>query len=267
MNRTPITTDTNTFPDSIRPLLSGTKLYDSSCSRDANVIYVERDGGYYLKSSAKGTLEKEALMTRFFHGKGLAAEVIAYESTDRDYLFTRAVSGEDGTHRAYLSEPRRLTDTFAEALRKLHEQSVVGCPVSDRMSEYLSTVKANRASAKFDLSLFGGDMPTPAEFRFTSADEAWQTVRSNAKYFRTDTLIHGDYCLPNVMFDDFAVSGFIDLGNGGVADRHIDVFWGVWTLIYNLKTDKYTARFLDAYGRDKVELDMLRTVAAAEIFG
>lgn len=266
MNRTPITPDTNIYPDSIRPLLVGAKLYDSSCSRDANVIYIEQNGGYYLKSSAKGSLEREAEMMYFFHDKGLAAEVVAYESTDRDYLLTCAVPGEDGTHKAYLSDPCRLIDAFAEALRQLHEQSAVGCPAADRMSEYLATVEHNRANAKFDLSLFGGDLPIPAEFRFTSADEAWQAVEKNAKYLRTDTLIHGDYCLPNVMFDDFAFSGFIDLGNGGVADRHIDLFWGVWTLIYNLKTDKYTARFLDAYGRDKVSPDMLRTVAAAETF-
>ncbi len=37
--------------------------------------------------------------------------------------------------------------------------------------------------------------------------------------------------------------GFIDLGNGGVGDRHIDLFWGAWTLFYNLKTDRHTERF------------------------
>ena len=45
------------------------------------------------------------------------------------------------------------------------------------------------------------------------------------------------------------------------------VFWGVWTLWYNLKTAAYTRRFLDAYGREKVEPLLLRTVAMAEIFG
>ena len=84
---------------------------------------------------------------------------------------------------------------------------------------------------------------------------------------RTDTLIHGDYCLPNVMLDDWKLSAFIDVGNGGVGDRHIDLFWGVWTLWFNLKTDKYADRFLDAYGRDAVEREMLRVVAAAEVFG
>ena len=52
-----------------------------------------------------------------------------------------------------------------------------------------------------------------------------------------------------------------------MGDRHIDLFWGMWSLWYNLKTDKYTDRFLDAYGRDRVETEKLRIVAAFEVFG
>ena len=85
--------------------------------------------------------------------------------------------------------------------------------------------------------------------------------------FQNDTLIHGDYCLPNLLFDGWRFSGFIDLGSGGVGDRHIDLFWGAWTLFYNLKTDAYRDRFFDAYGRDRIDFDRLKAVAAAETFG
>jgi kanamycin kinase len=69
------------------------------------------------------------------------------------------------------------------------------------------------------------------------------------------------------MLDDWALSAFIDVDGGGVGDRHIDLFWGAWTLGFNLKTDKYRDRFLDAYGRDKVDTEVLKIVAAAEVFG
>ena len=59
----------------------------------------------------------------------------------------------------------------------------------------------------------------------------------------------------------------MDVGCGGVGDRHIDLFWGVWTLSFNLKTDRYRDRFLDAYGRDRVDETALKIVAAAEVFG
>ena len=69
------------------------------------------------------------------------------------------------------------------------------------------------------------------------------------------------------MLNDWKLSAFIDVGYGGVGDRHIDIFWGIWTLGFNLKTNKYHERFLDAYGRDKVDEALLRVVAAAEVFG
>jgi kanamycin kinase len=69
------------------------------------------------------------------------------------------------------------------------------------------------------------------------------------------------------MLDDWSFSGFIDLGNSGASDRHIDLFWGAWSLWFNLKTDKYTDRFFDAYGRERMDKHLLRTVAAAEVFG
>ena len=80
-------------------------------------------------------------------------------------------------------------------------------------------------------------------------------------------LTHGDYCLPNILLDDWRFAGFIDLDSGGVGDRHVDLFWGIWSLGFNLKTDRYRERFLDAYGRDKIEEERLRTVAAVEVFG
>ena len=82
-----------------------------------------------------------------------------------------------------------------------------------------------------------------------------------------DVLLHGDYCLPNVMLDDWAFAGFIDLGNGGVGDRHIDLFWGSWTLWFNLKTKEYTDYFLDAYGREAVDPEKLFLIECAEAFG
>ena len=84
---------------------------------------------------------------------------------------------------------------------------------------------------------------------------------------KADTLLHGDYCLPNILLDNWKFSGFIDLGAAGVGDRHIDLLWGIWTLRFNLGTNAYSQRFLDAYGRDKAQPELLRGMAALEAFG
>jgi len=46
-------------------------------------------------------------------------------------------------------------------------------------------------------------------------------------------LSHGDYCLPNVFFKDGKVSGFIDLGASGVADKYLDIADCYWSLKHN----------------------------------
>ena len=259
MNRTLITPNYDTFPPQFHPLLQGAVLYDSSCSADARVYYIDRDEGFYLKASPRGTLETEAKLTCFLHERGLAAEVLAYEQADRDWLLTRRVPGEDCTHRQYLEDPHRLAELLGTRLRCLHALDPTGCPVTDHTKQYLDTVYRNYEARCFDNS--GRYHPC------SSAEEAIAVVREFAPYLRRDTLLHGDYCLPNVMLDDWRFSGFIDLGRGGVGDRHIDLFWGAWSLWFNLKTDAYSNRFLDAYGRDRVEPEILKAIGAFEVFG
>lgn len=261
MKRTRIFPNLDEFPKSLRPLLESAPVYDSSCSPEARVYYIERDDGYYLKKASKGSLQNEVEMTRYFHAKGLAANVLLYESDFFDWLLTERVAGEDCTDRVYLEDPRRLCDTIATLLRSLHEIDPVNCPIPNHTGRYLQTVRENYQKGVFDSSL------ATADCSYQSAEEAWNTVSRHGHLLKCDTLLHGDYCLPNIMLDSWRHSGFIDLGNGGVGDRHVDLFWGAWTLCYNLKTDRYRERFFDAYGRDRIDFDLIRVVAAAECFG
>lgn len=261
MNRTRTEVDINSYPDAFKSLLLNADVFDSSCSPEARVIFIDKDSGYYLKSAAKGTLKREADMTSFFNSKGLGAKVLEYLNGEMDWLLTERVLGEDCTHSQYIDDPKRLCDLTATLLRQLHETDHSGCPVPDRTGEYLATVKNNYQNGIYDSSLF------PDNWGYTSADEAWNVISKNGHLLKSDTLIHGDYCLPNIMLDNWNFSKFIDVGNGGVGDRHIDLFWGAWTLFFNLKTDEYRERFFDAYGRDAFEPDMIRVIAAAEVFG
>ena len=261
MIRTKIKTDINSYPEPLQGLLSGADVYDSSCSPEARVIFIDKDRGYYLKSGEKGSLKREAELTAFFHSKGLGTEVLEYLSLERDWMLTERVVGEDCTHKCYLDDPKRLCELTATLLRELHETDFSGCPMQDRTAEYIKTVEENYKKGHFDISLF------PENWGYRSAEEAWRAFCEGRELLRSDTLIHGDYCLPNIMLDNWNFSKFIDLGNGGVGDRHIDLFWGAWTLNFNLHTDKYTERFFDAYGRDRVNPDILKVIAAAEIFG
>lgn len=259
MKRTPINVNFNDFPEEFHPFLERARIFDSSCSPEARVCFLDVDGGLYLKTAPSGSLKKEALMDDYFYKKGIGApSVVKYICGERDWLLTTRVAGEDCTYADYLSDPKRLCDLLAVKLRELHETDFSGCPIMDHTANYLATAEKNYRNGQFDLSYFD-ETSTP--------DEAWRLLQEGKHLLKTDTLLHGDYCLPNIMLDNWAFSGFIDLGNGGVGDRHVDLFWGAWTLNFNLGTDEYRGRFFDAYGRDRVDKDVIRIVSTAETFG
>lgn len=249
------------MPQDIRRFICGANIYDSSCSSEATVYFIAKGNGCYLKHAGKGMLEKESKMTQYFYSKGFGAEVLNYISDDSDWLVTSAVIGEDGVHEEYLRNPKRLCDTLAQELRKLHDTDFSDCPVPDRTTEYLAGAEKNYRTGNYDESHF------PDNFGYRSAKEAYDVLTAGKGALQSKVLLHGDYCLPNIILNNWKLSGFIDVGNGGVGDRHIDLFWGVWSLGFNLKTNRYHERFLDAYGRDKADESILKIVAAAEVFG
>lgn len=175
---------------------------------------------------------------------------------------SRALTGDDCTAARYLAEPERLCDLLAVRLRTLHELfrtqpgRLAALNVPDVRTRYIENVERGWRAGRFD-----------AQFhpRITAAD-AHRIAAEAAGELRTDALLHGDYCLPNIILDDWRFSGFIDLDHAGLSDRHIDVFWGAWTLWFNLHTSAYCSRFLDAYGRDVIDEGKLAAIAAMECF-
>jgi aminoglycoside phosphotransferase len=64
---------------------------------------------------------------------------------------------------------------------------------------------------------------------------------------RGHVLIHGDYCLPNVLVRDGELSALVDVGRSGLGNPEDDLAAGVWTLQYNYGKG-FARAFLEAYG-------------------
>lgn len=262
MNLKPIKLNIEAYPDIVIDYMKDSALYDSSCSSQARVTFINKDDGCFLKEAAEGTLKTEALMTRYMHSLKLSEEVLYYGSLHgKDYLLTRKIQGEDCTCPDYLSDPKKLCDTTASLLRELHEMDGKGCPVQDRIMTYTESVKRGFDKKSYEPDLFKGI------WEFESFSDAKRVAEEGMLLLNKEVLLHGDYCLPNVVLNNWKLSGYIDLGCGGRGDRHIDVVWGIWTLNYNLGTVRYTDRFMDAYGKDVIELEKLRMIAAMEMIG
>ena len=245
MRGQPVEVNILEFPSELHGLLQSGKLYDTSCHSAAKTLYC--DAGFYIKIDEQGALAREAALCAHFWERGLGVEVLRYISTDRDYFVTRAALGEDLTHCTH--DPETLCRILAEALRRLHSQPVGDAAVSGKLQGFLALAE----------EALPGD--SDAALR-----DAWVLMQAEKSRLQMDTLIHGDACLPNVISCGGAFSAFIDCGLAGAGDRHIDLYWALWSLWFNLKTDAYTDCFLDCYGREYVDPAMLRAVAAFEYF-
>lgn len=246
------------FPEELRIYLEGASLYDSSCHSGATVLYL--DTGYYLKIDQRGKLAQEAQITQWFEKQELGVPVLTYISQDRDYLLTKKATRKSGLE--FLDRPKILCRTMATALRQLHSLQPKHFPANSPLKDYIKTAKEN-----YHKGLFYEKALLP-QFQIHSREEAYQLIQEQGELLTKGAFIHGDACLPNFIFKDAEhFSCFIDLGLAGLSDRHIDLFWAVWSLTYDLGNPKYAEYFLDCYGREDIEIDKLRLISAFEAFG
>jgi aminoglycoside 3'-phosphotransferase-2 len=69
-----------------------------------------------------------------------------------------------------------------------------------------------------------------------------------------DKLIHGDACLPNIIYKDNQLSGYVDLSSLGVGSIDVDLSAAIWSLQFNLGAG-YGLAFLKDYGHDVITED------------
>ena len=246
------------YPKSLHPFLENSLAYDSSSHSGAKVIYLDK--GYYLKIDTKGKLKQEANLAKWFEKEGLGVPVIHYISTDKDYLLTKEALGKDATH--YLRHPEEICKTVTKALKELHQLTPPDLPTNHHLPLYQKVAQENYESGYFNPKAL---LP---QFGISSREEAYQLIQEKGHLLTNNAFIHGDACLPNLILkDEQNFSAFIDVGLAGMSDKHIDLYWMIWSLHYNLGTPQYGNLFLDDYGREEVDQETLRIVAAFEAFG
>lgn len=248
----------NLFPSELHIILNNGKLFDSSSSKEATVLYI--DSGYYLKIAPINSLKYEYQNTIWFNSKGLTTKVIKYISfNNKDYLLTEKAQGKISLH--FLNEPKLLCKALASFLFKLHSLPVKDFPIKTRMDQYLSLAETNYNKNCYDYHVL---LP---RFNINSKDEAWELIQNNKHKLKRNAIIHGDFCLPNILLNDnFEITEIIDLENAGIGDKHIDLFWAIWSLNYNLNTDVFTDCFLENYGKNNYNYEMIKLIAAIEVF-
>ena len=189
-------------------------------------------------------LRAERDRAQWLAGTGLPCATVVdwMESADGARLMTTAVPGVPGDSlppAAHLA----AAESLGRVLRDLH--SLTDCPFERPLSSVVALAE----------DVVRRDAVNPAfltdEWRLLKPAELLAQVVAERPYVESvaePVVCHGDACLPNVLFDPATldVTGLIDLGRLGIADRYSDL--ALTTIQLHDEWSADPAPFLAAYG-------------------
>ncbi|MFE4214988.1 APH(3'') family aminoglycoside O-phosphotransferase [Streptomyces sp. NPDC056844] len=229
-------------------------------------VFRSADATRYAKcvpAADAADLKAERDRVAWLSGQGVPGpRVLDWQSGDAGAcLVTGAVSGVPADQLP-AEDLSVAWERIADAVRRLHDAPVLRCPFHrglDAMVAVARDVVARDAVNPDFLPVDQQHTPTTELLDRLTRQASWRREQEAA-----DTVVcHGDLCLPNIILDPqtLDVSGFIDLGRLGLADRYADLA----LLLANARetwTDEEQARaadlaFAERYGID-LDHDRLR---------
>jgi kanamycin kinase len=171
-------------------------------------------------------------------------EVLSAGSEDGvDWLLTTGLPGRDGVSPELLAGPATLVATLARGLRRFHDTAPAhACPFDFRLDAQLAHVRRRAAEGLIEPS-----RDFQMEFGSLTLEDALERLDSERPTTEDLVVTHGDYCFPNALIEGGEVTGYVDLGELGVADRWRDVAVAAWSTNWNVGPG-YEDLFLEAYG-------------------
>lgn len=208
---------------------------------------VFRRGDVFAKCcgpSGVAELAAERDRAEWLAGTGLpSASVVDWSASDDGAcLMTSAVPGIPGDALPP-ADHHRAMQNLGRVLRDLH--ALTDCPFERPLASVLALAA----------DVVGRDAVNPAfltdEWRLRKPSELLDEVVAESPYVESvlePVVCHGDLCLPNVFFDPstLTVTGLIDVGRLGIADRYSDLALTVIQLHDEWAADP--APFFTAYG-------------------
>ena len=253
----------NDLPDSVRVRLrgyttDGANLRTESCS----YVYLfthrlGRRSGLILKTRdvrlrpQESDLLTETVALSWLQDKLPVPEYRCFHvEGDTQYLLMTQLEGVAGIHQEATKDPARLVAEFARGLREVHALDTGSCPMDWRMSRFFPWAEGLIESGALDEAIPEGENRTFLAEKLSDIKEA---IPGKEDLVFT----HGDYCLPNVMFNEGRLSGYIDLGYAGVGDRYLDLVAARGTIRRNLG-EEWIGPFFQAYGLGEPDPEKLQ---------
>ena len=188
---------------------------------------------YVLKIQPRSPeTDNEYQIVRWLNGHLPVPSVLSYEiHSGLAYTLMTKAEGKMLCDMDYLQKPELVIDIAAKGLKMLWETDVSDCPYSvSRLTNRLKAAEYNVTHGLVDIE--NTEPETFGDGGFKNPEELLEWLINNRPP-EDIVLTHGDYCLPNIFAKGDSISGFIDLGKAGPADRWQDIAIAIRSLDHN----------------------------------
>lgn len=259
-NRTSMS-DIPQLPSSLRHLVDGAawQVIHGGCSgMDIYRLHRQDQPDRYLKVSPRSVYQdlcREHERLTWLQGKLPVPEVIAFVEDDAyQYLLISEIAGIDASSDAALSDPTLLVRLLAEGLKQIHAVNYRSCPFDQRLDVVIEEARQRLVNGLVD------EDDLDDERRGRTAGSLYDELLAARSGWAEEDLVftHGDYCLPNIIISaQKRISGFIDWGRAGVADRYQDLALAERSITWNIGQE-WVGPFFAAYGLGEHEMDLAK---------
>ncbi len=224
-------------------------VWDSDYSDNYRFTRSESEPVYYLKRLKRASrydVNREKQVLSWLQGRLPVAQVVGSVLDEKyHYLLMTALEGTPAHKLVRQYSAEAMITKMVEAMLMLHNIPVQSCPFDETLQAKLRNIRLSLDNGYLRKDIYNSKTKRKAE-----ADLRYLIENIPAEEDLVFT--HGDFCLPNFLLSGHKITGIVDLGDAGKADRYMDICTLAITMCYNYKGfDKffYYARLIfEQYG-------------------
>lgn len=209
------------IPADIKHYIKGRPFTADNIGKSGSGVYIFEDMVLKVEKMNEGIFAMLGVVNALEGRLPLPHTICHSVSEGRSFLLCERVKGVMACDEFYLEHRELMLPVLGDALKQLWAVDVRDCPRRRDLDTELDEARARVEAGLVDISEC--EPSTFGEGGFKGPYELLMWLEANKPEREELCVSHGDLCLPNIFINGDKLSGLIDVGDMGVADKWRDI--------------------------------------------